>query len=892
MATKLRPTPGYVRGVGLSPVPAFRPNIDDSVGAALKGLGGAIASVAADAQARREQDEDFQAKNDYNAFEQTMQEKLRLRTEEYAGTNGDGLHRSYEADIASETQALLSKLPDRLKSQYQTLLSTDPDQPGAAYTKLTLTGAAAERETRQGWYKDMLVKESDATQKAVAADPEGWDGYAQRWVASVDSSGLSTAQKNEMREKGLSIMAKSWADAMLERSPENFLRTGDIDPRLLSPQARRHVITEAQIAVESSNDAGAVSPKGAVGLLQVMPETAAEIAKEIKDGNFPGNGDPERVRQYLSDPTISRRYGNYYMNKMLAKYNGDVEAALIAYNGGAARANAWIAKGRDDSVLPKETADYYKKVMAKARGGLLQKPDAPSQYQMPLKAANEFLKSRNPSGRNWHIDDMKPEMQQRLAALIQALPPGIKEKMNVMSGARTVPEQTRLWNKSNKSGRMVGSPTGSRHVHGDAADLRYGELRLDKAPKEVVEAVHRLAPQYGLKFPMSWEKWHIELQETRGGKPFNGSLASAKDGPMSHLSYAEWQSYKDRAENAVLKRPSDTFTPVQKIELRREMDNEISMVRTTGQGTPGFDENRIATILGADDLSKYEYARRKAEALYKNVSPVATMSDAAMDDHVAMIEPVPGSSDFAQAVEVKAAVEKEVDRVRRLRSRDPGEAAMLFDDVKEAGAKAQAALSKGDDPAAVQTYVRLMLERQKDFNVEPKARAPIPQVWAQSIGKSLLDIPPIGTKLPDGTKVTPQAVREALATAYQKLEGTFGEFTDEVILYALSTYKGLDPDTADYVTSVMQVLAKGGDPAKLLGKKQVAENPTKDEEGGFLSFMNRVYPGGDKADTETIPAEQLRRATEAYKNAASDEERAAVEARYPPHVMDVVKRSN
>src|SRR5690606_34092681 len=43
-----------------------------------------------------------------------------------------------------------------------------------------------------------------------------------------------------------------------------------------------------------------------------------------------------------------------------------------------------------------------------------------------------------------------------------------------------------------------------------AVDLTYNGARLDKAPKEVRDWVHQNAANYGLRFPMSWEPWHIE----------------------------------------------------------------------------------------------------------------------------------------------------------------------------------------------------------------------------------------------------------------------------------------------------------------------------------------------------------------------------------------------
>lgn len=92
------------------------------------------------------------------------------------------------------------------------------------------------------------------------------------------------------------------------------------------------------------------SGERAQGPRQIMPATA-------KDPGFgvaplrPGAGVDEQ-----------RKFSDDYFNAMLRRYNGDRDAARIAYNGGPRRADNWIKAGRDDSVIPRESADYYKKI--------------------------------------------------------------------------------------------------------------------------------------------------------------------------------------------------------------------------------------------------------------------------------------------------------------------------------------------------------------------------------------------------------------------------------------------------------------------------------------------------------------------------------------------------
>lgn len=61
----------------------------------------------------------------------------------------------------------------------------------------------------------------------------------------------------------------------------------------------------------------------ALGLMQIMPKTAADIARELG------------VKDYdLFDPETNRKFGRYYLSKMLERFNNDPELALTAYHSG------------------------------------------------------------------------------------------------------------------------------------------------------------------------------------------------------------------------------------------------------------------------------------------------------------------------------------------------------------------------------------------------------------------------------------------------------------------------------------------------------------------------------------------------------------------------------
>ena len=98
-------------------------------------------------------------------------------------------------------------------------------------------------------------------------------------------------------------------------------------------------LIRAIIQVESGWNTGAVSNKGAQGLMQLMPKTAAML----------GVSNP-------FDPAENIDGGARYISDLTDKYKGDVEKALAAYNAGPARV--------DSGNIPAVSSRYVKNVMA------------------------------------------------------------------------------------------------------------------------------------------------------------------------------------------------------------------------------------------------------------------------------------------------------------------------------------------------------------------------------------------------------------------------------------------------------------------------------------------------------------------------------------------------
>ena len=130
---------------------------------------------------------------------------------------------------------------------------------------------------------------------------------------------------------------------------------------IIRQQAREKGLDPALIAAviyaESRFVSGRTSAAGAQGLMQITPDTARGIAKR--------SGGTKFVLEDLHTPQINIAYGSYLLREHLDRYDGDVVAALAAYNAGAGKADEWGGSNLRVSDIPyPETRHYVQKVLA------------------------------------------------------------------------------------------------------------------------------------------------------------------------------------------------------------------------------------------------------------------------------------------------------------------------------------------------------------------------------------------------------------------------------------------------------------------------------------------------------------------------------------------------
>jgi soluble lytic murein transglycosylase-like protein len=196
---------------------------------------------------------------------------------------------------------------------------------------------------------------------------------------------------------------------------------------LLKEAAQTHrlepELLQALIAAESGFDTQAVSPKGAVGLMQLMAPTAARYG--VKSDRR------SSIAQKLTDPAVNLRAGTRYLRDLMAMFPGRLDLALAAYNAGEG------AVQRAGNKIPNypETQNYVKTVLqlyAFLKPQVLQQADVPPVVGpagaaamagvtvVPGRVRMEMVGGA--SGRGNMLPDAGPQLLLRSAPVMTVLP--------------------------------------------------------------------------------------------------------------------------------------------------------------------------------------------------------------------------------------------------------------------------------------------------------------------------------------------------------------------------------------------------------------------------------------------------------------------------------------
>jgi soluble lytic murein transglycosylase len=242
----------------------------------------------------------------------------------------------YLAADKMNTMYQLSNNPSQVTEPEITALSER--QPYRVAYELKKLGRKSEAKF-QWWHALRTLNKQEITVAAKLAQQWKWDEIAIFTIAKVKHW-----DDIEMR------FPLSYSDKIHKNSAKN-----DLNPAIVFGLVRR----------ESAFNEKARSPTGARGLMQIMPQTGKQIAKHLNER--------WRGSSSLDNPETNIKYGVYYYQRLLKKFDGNYALALAAYNAGPERVKKWLPKADSmpadiwiETIPYHETRDYVSTVITYA----------------------------------------------------------------------------------------------------------------------------------------------------------------------------------------------------------------------------------------------------------------------------------------------------------------------------------------------------------------------------------------------------------------------------------------------------------------------------------------------------------------------------------------------
>jgi soluble lytic murein transglycosylase len=203
-----------------------------------------------------------------------------------------------------------------------------------AFTSHELVRAAA---ILLAWGESGRVR-SFLLRMAEIAPGEVEQALAARLAMAMDMPDTAVAIARHMGTEGRVLPQDGWPLAV---EPPQNPSGGGVDP----------AVTLAVIRQESSFDHAVVSPAGALGLMQLMPATAAIVARQLGE---------QAVTQVslLTDPAQNMQLGGAYMQDLLTQFGGCLPLAVAAYNAGPGRVTQWLSDYGDPRKSQIEMVDW------------------------------------------------------------------------------------------------------------------------------------------------------------------------------------------------------------------------------------------------------------------------------------------------------------------------------------------------------------------------------------------------------------------------------------------------------------------------------------------------------------------------------------------------------
>lgn len=719
----------YVSRVAPVQPSAPRINLDTSIGDNLQRVGSAITDIGGRMQAKQKQKDSQNAQLGLMDLNQRAEQALTERQRD-APANGDGLAKGFdESWLTPEVDKYLSTVSPELKEEYSQRVQILHNQH---------RDNASNTEYKMGneFSANFVNQNADAAGRGIVEQPLKMKDYVAEFNAMVDTQpNLTTAQREDAKSKFSQAAPALLAKTLQDQDPETLvymLNGGTKEGRVkyLMP----HLSDAVQYAETSSGANNKTSPKGARGLMQVMPDTALEIAKKMGDTEYV-NARGEDRKAMLSTDYYSTRYGNYYLEQGLVKYDGDVELALIRYNAGDGRVQEFLDNGRRwDGKLGKwaaETKPYVDKIFDRmGTKGLAGKP-------LVTVSGNKLTGEKLPA-----IFESQTALG-RFPVHSEGLDKALIDKWEHVQGTfgRQVPIVSAT--RDPATNKAAGGAEGSQHIGGHAIDLsvtgmsredRIRLLKIASAAGFTGIGVYQNSIHLDTGSRRAWGPTHHgdSVPEWARGvikDHVAGGLGNADPGKQSAPSASAGGSGEGGGQRGVASPPSPPAAPVYGgpvssefagmsptalLELRTnalvgakakteeqkqaEANTKTALIATaktdsdsilaSGKGIvkpeeiSGFETNLLHSG-GLDEVNRWRNARFVNSSVYEATKNLGTMNANRINDLIDIVKPTGGENASLQMEIEKGVIDKATKELEK-RSKDPAAYVQNDPDVQDA----------------------------------------------------------------------------------------------------------------------------------------------------------------------------------------------------------------
>lgn len=755
--------PTYEARVGLDAPSYPVPRVDDSVGQALRSAGSAIASLGDHIKQKEKRTTAFNTAISYDRLNEELSQGL-IEAERNAPANGQGLHDTFvDKTVTPKTDAFLSSIQDPdLKKEYEARLGLLRDKwsNDAANKQYGLSNGYSQNAVNDAW---------KTRAQGIADNPVQVAAYTTEMNKLIDNApDLTSAQREDMKRKINDSAPGIVAEALKQRDPETFyFATGN----------------------------GTHDERIAFLTKRLTPAVEAAGRRPV------GKEDASRLQGLVN------------------KYDGDAEAALIAYQAGPEAADKWLEKGRDYAALPdrKVVEPYVQGVLsaigtAKLASGT--KNVAPQGDT--LQTIRNFESFRSTA--YWDVNAWRTGFGSDTVTRADGSVERVTRDTVVTreDAERDLARRTKEFQKGVIS--QIGADTWKGLSSGAQAALTSVAYNYGSLPASVAAAARTGAPaaiaaairdRAGDNGGVNRDRRAREAAIAMGGGVPAGQMVATKDSPVpvdgnrqsgfvssafSTMPVANLFEAKASAADLRVKEVDQQRQAKEQraVESANLVSSDLTSIAQTGKGaiTPTDFETTSAKILetlGPQKHDEWLQSRQIIQRTYDLTADTSGLSNTAMRDRLLQIKPKGGPT-AAMDQEVYNAVAKRYDEEMKLRVDDPGLAAQQVPEIK-----ATAATMDWSQPAKVQEYLGQVEAAQAMLQIPD--RNLLPKAQAEQLGVQFRNV----------LRANAGSEAEATKAFLDKLQSVYGNYADDIFTQSYETIleKDISKETKSIMSSVV-----------------------------------------------------------------------------------------